>query len=662
MKLLKKIKKGFTLVELVVVIAVVAILSAVSAITYVSITNKAANSNDESLLKQMNTAIAMRKADGEVNNMTDALNALEEELGVSDVEALLKATYKENVFLFDSTTKEFILSKQDSLPTEEKANYFRTVATKAEAEASEYSVYLSKNFEKKVPKLTVKAGIDVGVNSIPEIEYLHTSGVQDVIIRTNGGDLSVNAPNDDVDFYGTAEKLNVTAVKSNSLHLFGLAHELSLTAGHVEVKQTGLILKVMSCGENATITNNGHISSVANDSLKSKISGKEPSTETIISNKGELIAFANRVNGNGVEAHDFAEQTVQLSANIELTEGWTPIGDATHNFAGTFNGNGHTIKGLKNPDTDKCAYVKNNEYAFGFFGFLKEGGLISNVKFENVEINSGAKHVGTLLGLLSGCRNFDNITVGTKGDNSSVTITSGKGGGIIGRINQPTGVLNATTIISNCTNYATVVSSKDAAAGIVGFINLSADYGNILATFNEFSFTNCVNHGDITINSNSDGHGAVAGIYTCNSDTFMPRLGVRKTDGSYKKNGISQNVYYENNCYNFGTITSHGGGDSKACNLIGNTSSGDDDYINVFGDSWYSKTVRKVGKADGGTTDEEKKHFIPANYDTFIPTETGTLDTEVTGIDCGISNEFTYNGNTWYIHYSNNTLTVTNSK
>ena len=42
--MIKKIKKGFTLIELVVVIAVIAILSAVSVVAYVGITNSAKKS------------------------------------------------------------------------------------------------------------------------------------------------------------------------------------------------------------------------------------------------------------------------------------------------------------------------------------------------------------------------------------------------------------------------------------------------------------------------------------------------------------------------------------------------------------------------------------------------------------------------------------------
>ena len=57
MKLFKKAKKGFTLIELVVVIAVIAILSAVSVVAYVGITNSAKKSAAEQKAGQIVTAI-----------------------------------------------------------------------------------------------------------------------------------------------------------------------------------------------------------------------------------------------------------------------------------------------------------------------------------------------------------------------------------------------------------------------------------------------------------------------------------------------------------------------------------------------------------------------------------------------------------------------------
>ena len=55
--MIKKVKKGFTLIELVVVIAVIAILSAVSVVAYVGITNNAKKSAASQKATQIVTSV-----------------------------------------------------------------------------------------------------------------------------------------------------------------------------------------------------------------------------------------------------------------------------------------------------------------------------------------------------------------------------------------------------------------------------------------------------------------------------------------------------------------------------------------------------------------------------------------------------------------------------
>ena len=66
MKLFKKAKKGFTLVELVVVIAVIAILAAVSVGAYFGVTESANNSKLEQEAKQVLFERVQEKIAGEI--------------------------------------------------------------------------------------------------------------------------------------------------------------------------------------------------------------------------------------------------------------------------------------------------------------------------------------------------------------------------------------------------------------------------------------------------------------------------------------------------------------------------------------------------------------------------------------------------------------------
>lgn len=60
----KLTKRGFTLVELVIVVAVIALLAAVLIPTFIALSKRADRVADEQLLSSMNTALAIREADG----------------------------------------------------------------------------------------------------------------------------------------------------------------------------------------------------------------------------------------------------------------------------------------------------------------------------------------------------------------------------------------------------------------------------------------------------------------------------------------------------------------------------------------------------------------------------------------------------------------------
>ena len=67
MKLFKKVKKGFTLVELVVVIAVIAVLAAVSVGAYFGITESANHSKSEQEAKQAEYELQKAKINNELH-------------------------------------------------------------------------------------------------------------------------------------------------------------------------------------------------------------------------------------------------------------------------------------------------------------------------------------------------------------------------------------------------------------------------------------------------------------------------------------------------------------------------------------------------------------------------------------------------------------------
>lgn len=88
-----------------------------------------------------------------------------------------------------------------------------------------------------------------------EISYKNSGAKQDVIIKTNGQNITIDAPNDDIEHKGTAGNITIKSVASNSYHGYADAKKLTANGGHLEL--------------NASITN-----AVIEASTKTKIDVK----------------------------------------------------------------------------------------------------------------------------------------------------------------------------------------------------------------------------------------------------------------------------------------------------------------------------------------------------------------------------------------------------
>ena len=115
------------------------------------------------------------------------------------------------------------------------------------------------------------------------------------------------------------------------------------------------------------------------------IAANEKATDFTINSAADLLGLAQLVNG-GTET--FSGKTIMLEDNIALSSvcyptnengtsevSWTPIGDATHAFAGMFDGNGHTIEGLHINETG--SWEANTVLYKGLFG--NNSGTIKNI-------------------------------------------------------------------------------------------------------------------------------------------------------------------------------------------------------------------------------------------------------------------------------------------
>ena len=155
-----------------------------------------------------------------------------------------------------------------------------------------------------------------------------------------------------------------------------------------------------------------------------------------------LINVAELVNGGKTDIN------ITLGKNIDLTgKGWTPIGtNYEKRYKGTFDGRGHTIKGLT---------VTTNDQFVGLFGYLDRAGTVKNVVMEGIQITSN--HV-LMSGNTGGVVGYSWGTIENCSVSGSVSGTKCVGG-VVGA--QKAGS------ITGCSSSATVKGTVDV-GGVAG--------------------------------------------------------------------------------------------------------------------------------------------------------------------------------------------------
>ena len=178
-------------------------------------------------------------------------------------------------------------------------------------------------------------------------------------------------------------------------------------------------------------------------------------TYTVTSADG-LMNVAELVNGGKTDIN------ITLTADIDLTgKNWTPIGTSFSNkYTGTFDGGGHTIKGLT---------VTTNDQFVGLFGSIGYAGTVKNVMMEDVQItsNHGSGFAGGVAGFSDGT--IENCSV-----SGSVSGTVYVGGVVGAQWNGST---------TGCSSSATVKGTVYV-GGVVGQTNGGATLTACYATGN----------------------------------------------------------------------------------------------------------------------------------------------------------------------------------
>ncbi|SFQ15520.1 Uncharacterized protein, contains FMN-binding domain [Lachnospiraceae bacterium XBB1006] len=190
-----------------------------------------------------------------------------------------------------------------------------------------------------------------------------------------------------------------------------------------------------------------------------------------IVNKEQLKAFAASLE----EEVCYEDAYVVLGADIDLSEeaNWEPIGGSQFAFDGTFDGCGHTIKGLKEGTEEQprklSKQLEDFSNALGLFGTLGVHAVVKNLHLTDVAMyayREDAMFVGGIAGYMEGMKDGGSYK-GAVIDGCSVT-----------------GIISATTAEKNC--YAAGIAARQYKGAIINCytkvdVRSKVEYGESIA-------------------------------------------------------------------------------------------------------------------------------------------------------------------------------------
>ena len=599
-------KKGFTIVELVIVIAVIAILAAVLIPNISKLVRKANESNDASLAKNMNTLLTMDEAEnGKATNMYDVLIALEN--GGFKL-STLNPRASGNVFAWDKANNQIVYLSKDKIlfQAKEVKDKGDLYITTRDADTFNtfpgYSFYLVQDLTADV---TLSEGSNLDTGEFTLNGNVSCTTDKDVDIRGKiNGTLKVNSTAGKITNYSIVENVEIVNTASTSYHEKGQVKTFTINntlEGKVVFENSAYVETLVQNNTKAgsKVENYGFIETVTAAENVTAVPAKPADYALEIRTFEELCNFRDKVNAGAT----YEGMTVKLMADIDISSrAWTPIGAASRNnlddkspvFRGIFDGNNKTISGLTNTGFRIFPiYAASNtttpkdykEYVFGLFGSVINA-EIKNLNMAKVNIDlacdSENKVLGDSVGAIAGFAGGKTCTI------TNCHVLSGKingfdaTAGIIGRVyTKEAEKTPGKTVISGCSNAATITSSRRA-AGILGYTNLT-DHG--------VSIKNCENKASVTCLNNEVALGILEDMTTGTNPTN------RNTNGGYHQAA--------------GIANSNGVNSINTENFAGNTNSGSVTLSNTTVVKARAGTIFTFG--DGRVSNDGKDIVTPQN-------------------------------------------------
>ena len=387
--------------------------------------------------------------------------------------------------------------------------------------------------------------------------------------------------------------------------------------------------------------------------------------DLVISTLEELKSFRDEVNAGNT----FAGKTVELAANIDLmSEEWTPIGNNTNKFQGTFDGKGYTVSNL---------VITGNNSNAGFFGFTASG-AIKNLTIDNASV-SGYLNVGVVAGTpytstysnikLTGVIKVDGYAyvggmfgknlyadasdlVIDASDDSYVKANSENYrtyvGGVIGFMGE------GNITVSNVASNIRVEGSTCDVGGIVGIAHYNNKFENITCTADEIK----VNNDDAEV-------GGIAGVWHNENGTTVEMINCNISENTVVKtvvdgeetdvtetNGGYGTAYSEDKLAEGGSllvaeaVKTEDGNIKIEFTVVGGSSENVESRLNPF----VSKVVDGATLSGGISYDEDTNTYSYTTSETIVAVADGKYYTDYSAAPAGAEILFVVKQNAIYVN------------
>ena len=296
-----------------------------------------------------------------------------------------------------------------------------------------------------------------------------------------------------------------------------------------------------------------------NVTLNVKIIGNQPPTGVtgngteaepfILKTADHLAWFRDYVNvgktsacakiADDVEEIDMSSVCHKADAEKQVAElSWTPIGNYSKQYQGTFDGNGKTIRNL---------FISSTSNEIGFFGYAADC-RIKNITFDNAKVKGNDNSsTGILAGYAGSCvieniKTTGNCSVEGQYETGGIAgrangnISNCENHAIVNGLHSVGGIagicFDSENSITSCANYGAITGTEDFVGGIIGYfgegsLQNSANYGNItgdarvgnlIGYANICNINNVLGIGNITAN-HANCNGLLAGVIWDSSST-----------------------------------------------------------------------------------------------------------------------------------------------